>query len=346
MFYFSSDISVLVRQQSLTAEKNGGLSTEVLAYIYGQKLFKLFVPTALNGVGIDLPESIKVFEEAARIDGSFGWLITIGAGGGYFAPIFDRGVGEELFSPAEAVVAGSGHVSGKAISVDGGYKVTGSWRYCSGANYATIFTANCSLDDGTVRSFIFTPDQVVVVSDWDAYGLRATGSHTIRVTDALVPRERTFDIATGARHYEHPVYQYPFLSFAQASFAAVCIGIAKHFLDEAVLDVDAHASDTARYPFVHGLVTRQQKLLADASETFYDALNDSWRIQLSDGILSESIQAEIALHSRNVTTIALLTVQKVYPYLGLAVTMQQSTINRCWRDLHTASQHILLKSFE
>lgn len=346
MKFFTEEISALIRQQSETAERQGTLSPEVLDLIYRQRLFKLFVPEALDGAMTTLPEAVRIFEEASYIDGSFGWLITIGSGGGYFAPIFSEEA-SALFASPRAVVAGSGHPSGTAGNANGGYNVTGSWKYCSGATYATIFTANCLLPDGTIRSFIFTPDQVQVTADWDAYGLKATSSHTISVTDVFVPESMTFDISNGERHHQHPVYSYPFLSFAEVSFAAVNIGICKHFFDKALMSIAPHKTNGGtRYTFVHDLIIRQQGLLLDAAENFYEAMQRSWELQLQYGTISEDVLREVHHYALNVTTVALLTAQRIYPYLGLTVAMEHSAINRCWRDLHTASQHILLKSFE
>jgi hypothetical protein len=42
-----------------------------------------------------------------------------------------------------AVIAGSGAATGRAEVVPGGYRVSGRWRFVSGAQYATTSTANC-----------------------------------------------------------------------------------------------------------------------------------------------------------------------------------------------------------
>jgi len=348
MEFFSKETITTIRAQSFTSESNAELSAEALDIIYRHRLFKLFIPKELNGAAEDLPKAIKIFEEASHVDGSFGWLVTIGAGGGYFASIFAPDTAAELFTPDDAVVAGSGHSSGIAKAEPGGYRVTGRWRYCSGANYASIFTANCVLPDGSVRSFIFTPDQVQVTCDWDAYGLKATASHTISVSDVFVPESRTFDIAKGGRHYRHPIYQYPFLQFAEASFAAANIGICKHFFDEARYGLQQYMSveNEVRYNFVNDLIVRQETLLNNIVEDFYQAVNRSWDALMQSGRIGEELLNEVSLTSKSVTSVSLAAAQTVYPYLGLGVTMEHSPLNRCWRDLHTASQHILLKSFE
>jgi alkylation response protein AidB-like acyl-CoA dehydrogenase len=347
MSFFTPEVTSLIRSHAPGSELSGTLHREVLNIIYAERLFKLFVPAALNGAAKDLPTAARIFEEASYIDGSFGWLITIGSGGGYFATVFAPEEAVLFFSPHDAVVAGSGHL-GTAQKAEGGYSISGRWQYCSGADYATIFTANCTLPDGRVRSVTLSPDQVQIRRDWDAYGLKATSSHTMSVADAYVPESRLFDIADGKRNYADPVYEYPFIQFAQVSFAAVNIGICKHFFEEALTALESHrvSGNETRYNFVHQLIERQQCLLTDAADYYYDALQRSWELLLRDGTIDEDTLDDVSHCAKNAATIALLTAQRVYPYMGLSVTMEHSAINRCWRDLHTASQHILLKTFE
>ena len=336
MKFFSEEIRLRIRELSLTAERNGRLANEVLELICEMRLFKLFVPNAMSGSMTALPEAVRIFEEAAYIDGSFGWLVTIGSGGGYFSGIFDAEVSRRLFTPRNAVVAGSGHPGGKAHRTKGVYKVSGSWKFCSGAEYATIFTANCMMEDGTVRSFIFTPDQVTVHKDWDAYGLRATGSHTISVSDAIVADDMTFDISSGDRHYTDTIFDYPFMPFAQASFAAVNVGICRHFLEEARLVLgSSHTPDD--------IIASQEEILTEEVNKFHSAVERSWELSLHNDNSQEVAYIHVGQLARKVTAIALGCAQSIYPHLGLTAAIQSTSLNRCWRDLHTSSQHILIR---
>jgi hypothetical protein len=346
MKYFSEEIKGRIRELSLAAERVGRPADEALEMIYEMGLFKLFVPQVMNGSMKELPEAVRIFEEAAHTDGSFGWLVTIGSGGGYFSGIFDKEVSKRLFSPINAVVAGSGHPGGKAQRTDGGYMVSGSWRFCSGAEYATIFTANCVMDDGAVRSFIFTPDQVTVHRDWDAHGLKATGSHTISVTDAVVRDDMTFDISAGDRHFDDPIFDYSFLPFAQASFAAVNIGIGRHFMEEAKEMTTANHSngDTERRESCDKTDHRAGGNTKHRSEYI---LRKSQAVMGCDAVGQleiDNLYAALGQGAKAVTSTALLCAERVYPHLGLAAAMESTTLNRCWRDLHTASQHILTQT--
>lgn len=239
-----------IREQALGMDKHRQVTPDVLKTIYDHRLFHLFVPDELEGRMTPLPDATRFFQESARIDGNLGWLVAIGAGGGFFAALMSRDISRRVFARREAVIAGSGMPTGAARQVDGGYIVTGSWKYCSGSTYATTFTANAVVGKGStlqdapgeptadqgepeIRSFIMNPDQIEIQQDWNAFGLRATGSHTISAVEAFVPYEMTFSLTETKGYKNEPIYRYPFLPFAQVSFAGVAVGIAEHFLEAA-----------------------------------------------------------------------------------------------------------------
>ena len=120
-------------------------------------------------------------------------------------------VSRRVFAHREAVIAGDGMPTGTARQVEGGYIVNGGWKYCGGSTYATTFTANAVIepastvqnatdvpnadqDESHIRSFILNPDQIEILEDWNAFGLRATASHTISTVEAFVPVEMTFSL--------------------------------------------------------------------------------------------------------------------------------------------------------
>ena len=115
-----------IRAQAERMEQEGRLSDEVLEYIYDKGLFKLFVPKALGGNMQDLPEALKIFEEAAFVDGSFGWLVQIGSGAGFFATTMAPDQVRKFFTKRDFYIAGSDRPTGIAKKTDSGYIVNGT----------------------------------------------------------------------------------------------------------------------------------------------------------------------------------------------------------------------------
>ncbi|GIP41044.1 acyl-CoA dehydrogenase [Paenibacillus sp. J31TS4] len=353
MWGWEEGIRERLREQADRIEQAGELPVWVLDWLYKERLFKLFVPEELGGRMAPLPEAFRVFEEVSRADGNAGWLVTIGAGGGVFAPAMTPETAREVFERREAVIAGSGMPTGTAVPVEGGYQVSGRWKYCSGAPYATTFTANCVIDRGEgvpageIRSFAFRPEQVTIREDWASFGLKATGSHTIEVTDQFVPEERTFDLTAPPAPGTDPLYRYPFLPFAQGSFAAVGLGIARHYLEEAGRFVERsrdgwEAAKPGRADRTAEAIREAEALLDAAARVYYEAVERTWERVVEAGALTDEEQSEVSAACKAMGRTARETAQAVFPKLGMAALMEGTALNRTWRDLHTACQHSLL----
>ncbi|MGP4071780.1 acyl-CoA dehydrogenase family protein [Piscibacillus sp. B03] len=338
----------LIRTRARDTEQKGELPQEVLEIIYDKQLFKLYVPDELNGRMTSFTEAIKVFEEAAWIDGSFGWLVQIGSGAGFFVTTMEPDWAREVFSKREVYIAGSDRASGEAVPVDGGFLVTGKWKFCSGSKHATAFTANAHIKGANVtRAFTFLPEQVEVIEDWDAFGLKGTNSHTFKVDDVFVPNNRTFDVLKPHFHYDDHVYHYPFLPFAAANIAATTIGIARHFFDEAKSQIKSKKElwnqyEPGRFDNVMNKILEMEKPFIEAVEKFYSSIEHSWDQHVNGELVSDLDLIDIEDACKTVAEHAVHGAQVIYRYLGMGAIMESSDINRIYRDLHTASQHKLL----
>ena len=340
-----------VRKVAAAAEKLGRLHPDVLALAYEQQWFRALVPKRYGGLALPLPAMVRLEEGLSWADGSLGWTVTLCSGAGWFAGFFppasfpemggqapkaEKVEPDDLFGDPGLCLAGSGTASGRAEVVDGGYQVSGRWPYASGAAHATAFTANCVIYEGgmqvmaegdpLVRPFLFLREEVVVDYDWNAMGLMATGSHGFAVRDLVVPAGRAFRIAAEAAIDNDPLYRYPFMPLAEATLAANSSGMARHFLDcFAELGVGGSDLEAAM------LELDERRMI------FYRELDRSWE----QG--SRGLQEGVSRASKELAAAALNWVDKLYPKAGLGAARVDTEINRAWRDLHTASQHPLLR---
>ncbi|MFC5270332.1 acyl-CoA dehydrogenase family protein [Adhaeribacter terreus] len=355
--FFNEEIIQQVRNYSRKLEETGKLSPEILTYIYEHQLFKLFLPKSLHGAEMPLPEALAIFEEAAKIDGSFGWLVTIGFGGNFFSAYLNENIAEMLFLPENAVVAGSGAITGTAVKQENGYIVNGQWQFCSGAHHATIFTANCKIEATKtevemVRSFVLLPDQVTIIEDWKTFGMQGTGSHSIKTENAFVPAERTFDLSQPPLLFpDYLLYKYPFWQFAEVSFAVVALGVGLHFLEEAFAALEQNRQrrqdpSTERYAFIREKFENAHDELLQARTAFYAAVNESWQEMETQQMLSEEMKKTVSKASKKVAKVARQAAHEMFPYLGMAAATQTSLLNQLFRDLHTVCQHTTLISYE
>ena len=325
-----------IRAVAAAAEKLGRLHPDMLELAHEWQWFRALVPKRYGGLALPLPAMVRLEEGLSWADGSMGWTVTLCSGAGWFAGFFPLYSFPGLFGDPGLCLAGSGTASGRAEVVDGGYRVEGRWAYASGAAHATAFTANCVLykdgvpqsegSDPIIRPFLFLPEEVTVDFDWNAVGLVATGSHGFSVRELFVPGERVFEIAPEAAVDDDPLYKYPFLPLAEATLAANSSGLAQHFLDCcAEWGVGGAELEAGRLE------------LAERRTVFYRELQQSWDV---DGRGSPE---GVGRASRELAAAALYWVDRLYPQAGLGAARVDSEINKVWRDLHTASQHPLLR---
>lgn len=346
---FSDDHVQMIRHERKTFERTQQIPEHLLEFVYEEKLFKLLVPKELGGMMLDFPQAIKVFQEASRIDGNFGWIITIGSGGGMFVPNIREEAIEDIFSPKDAVIAGSGFPAGIAYPTDKGYIVSGKWFYCSGSQYATTFTATCHVqgEDNNKHKIIaaaLRPDQVQIIEDWDAFGLKGTTSHSVSVTNQFVPHERMFSVFKDQNARGNLIHSFPFMIFSEASFAAISLGIGMHFLEEISLILESNKDNwpKERYVFLKDILKKEEIRLKMVNKHFHQVVKDSWDMHIKSKDLSAEIQQNFSVVAKRSVATSIDCASHLFRYIGMHAVMEESALNQIFRDLHTASQHTFL----
>jgi 3-hydroxy-9,10-secoandrosta-1,3,5(10)-triene-9,17-dione monooxygenase len=176
---------------------------------------------------------------------STGWMLTLGAGhaiqiGSAWAPEAQ----EEIFGDGHFVASAS-FVAKDALAtpVDGGYRLRGSWSFCSGSPYATHHIGLAPTPDGPPVILAIPRADFTLADDWgDLIGLKGSGSGSVVVEDALIPAHHTvsfaeflgFDMTTtpGYELHGNPMYGGAFVPFAMGELNSVQVGNAQGAVDE------------------------------------------------------------------------------------------------------------------
>lgn len=337
----------LIRAEAATAEKQGHLTDAVLAALFEQRLFRLFIPECYQGEATDLPTALKVFERIAYADGATGWLVMIGAGGGLFSGFMAEAAAREIFEPENAVIAGSGMPSGLAKTAENGFEASGRWAYASGAHHATWFTANCKVDDTEDILAIAVPAaEVTVHSTWSAFGMKATGSHDFSVEKVSVPRDFTFSLSD-APVLNDPIFHCPLETLASVTFGSVAIGIAQHALEAFQTfaqhkTVYGHDGVLAEQSAIQQCIEQAQTQIENARTQLYALADAVWQTcehgQTPDETLRIQVQTECVTLVQN----GLHAADSLKAHAGMMAVFDTSEFGQAWRDLHVLSQHVIL----
>src|SRR6185295_9422066 len=110
-------------------------------------IFRMPMPRAWGGPEVDPVTQIRIVEALSAADPSVGWCAMIGSDGGFFSAFLEDSVGRALYPDLDLVTGSSTRPTGRALVVDGGYRVGGRWQFSSGCQHSTYLVGNCFVFD-------------------------------------------------------------------------------------------------------------------------------------------------------------------------------------------------------
>jgi indole-3-acetate monooxygenase len=206
-----------------------------------RRVFGMARPVEYGGLGVDLVTTLRTVEEISIADASAGWCAAIGSGSIGMAGLTGD-IARQIFKPGTAM-AGVGSPSGRAVPVDGGFRVTGRWAYASGCRTSEwIFLGNIVFDGDKprttanglpeFRAAIVPTSEVEVIDTWHVLGLRGTGSHDVAVQDLFVPEVRTTVVSLDGSAAGGQQTAIPMFTLFGLALAPVALGAARRAIDE------------------------------------------------------------------------------------------------------------------
>ena len=346
--FLHKNLTDTIRNAALEAECEGRLHNDQLDIIYRQQWFKMFVPPDYGGLGLSLPEILKIEECLSWADGSTAWVVTLCSGAGWFIGFLDPGLASDVFRDDRVCLAGSGAIGGVARIIPGGYEINGNWKYASGSLYATAFTVNCHVEkdglplshpDGSpvVQSFFLKKNEVKLITNWKGMGMVATGSHSFEIRDVQVPLIRSFSIDPALATLRHPVYQFPFLQLAETTLAVNSSGLAIRFIDLCETLFQQKAKQNL------GELTHARGKLNELRSVFFATVSAAWETLIANHPIPDPLLVKISEASRLLAHTSRHLVTELFPLCGLEAANRQTEINRVWRNIHTAGQHAIFR---
>src|SRR5215468_6864084 len=128
----------VLRSSADRIEAARALPPDIVASLHHARLFRLLLPRTLGGDELHLKSLAEVMEVVGGADASTAWCMGQAAGCAMAAAYLKPDVARRFFGPADAVLAWGAGIQGKAMAVDGGYRVSGKWAFASGCANATL----------------------------------------------------------------------------------------------------------------------------------------------------------------------------------------------------------------
>lgn len=198
-----------------------------------------------------------------------------------------------------------------------------------------------------MRAFFLPVGECEILDTWHTAGLRGTGSHDWQVTDVLVPEERTFPILRDGPSAPGTLSTRDFFTYGGARVAAVALGIAREAIDAFTTLAQTKTpvlatSPLATQPTMHERVGRAEALLRAGRAFLYETVRALPYSPTWSEALSEDQRARIRLASAHAAQSAAEAVDLMFNAAGTTAIYVSSRLERCFRDVHVATQHVLV----
>ena len=348
-----------IQERAPAIETAGRMPEDLAARMATAGLFRMLVPACYGGLEAHPREFFDTLAATAEADGAVGWCLMIGATTGLMAASLPEVFARELYDDSpDNITCGVTAPIGKATPVAGGMRVSGRWPFGSASQVAHWICGGSLIMDadgprpgphgGPQPMLMFFPASDVTIHDdtWSTSGLCGTGSHDIEVADAFVPEGRW--VALGGRpRVEEPLYRFPTLGLLALGVSAVAIGIARHALNHfrELADAKVPTGSSRSLALRAGTqsdVAKSEVLIASASALTHEAIDEAWHAASEGGRLSMDIKARLRLAATNNAWSAAAAVDRLYHAAGGSAIYTRSPLQRCFRDVHVATQHIMV----
>ncbi|HET9139796.1 acyl-CoA dehydrogenase family protein [Actinophytocola sp.] len=343
-------------ERARETERLATLPAELVAEAKRLGVFTMAMPKGLGGLEVNPATLVEVVEELSRADASAGWCAAIGNATSFFAWL-EPGVATELLSGARAIsAAGSFSPIGRFTPAGAGSGLTGHWRFMSGCRHADwVFLGGHVLDgdeprlvDGRPdwRLAVLAPNQVEIIDNWDVSGLCGTGSHDLAVRGVTVPDAHTTVPFFGPAPHDGPLWRFPFFTLASLLLVGHPLGVGRRALDEftglARTRTRANATTTiANEDDAQVALTAAEGDLQSARSFVFDALGAMWDAACRGDVPDDPARARFLLAAVQSMRAARNAVDTAYTFAGASAVYADHPLQRCFRDLHVAAQHVV-----
>jgi alkylation response protein AidB-like acyl-CoA dehydrogenase len=317
-------------------------------------VFRIAFPAARGGPEMDILTECRLVEQLAYHDASVAWVVMICSDSGHYAARLDEDTARELYPSLDLLTAGLLFPTGRADTVDGGYRVSGRWAFGSGCLHADRIVGGCMIHtDGNpvlganglpkMRVLWLPVDAVEIHDTWHTTGLAGSGSNDYSIDDVFVPEEHAFEpFVTGSR----PETLYRYHGFFFANLPAVALGTATRMIDE----LNRLATEKMLVPafILMKDEARTQSVLAEATARIgaarafqNECLLAMWSALERGDAPSLDLRARIGLMAVHAVQEAHTVAEMICSVVGSAAIYAKSPFERRRRDLATLTAHVV-----
>jgi alkylation response protein AidB-like acyl-CoA dehydrogenase len=350
---FVESLIPLIKELRHTTENDRRIAAPIVDAIRNSGLCRMLLDTGAPPQYTP-EEWLSVLETLSGAEASVSWFIWNNTLPCFWARFLDNAARARIFGNSKTLFAGSTRPTGRAMSTEGGFRLSGRWSLVSGCELADyIYFMSLVHEDGKPRMLaanqpdlrvLFVPkDNYTILDTWHVGGLRGSGSHDVVVDDVFVPSEDSFapgpPLASSSR-----LDQLPAIPIMTAGLAAQFLGMARAAIAVAIeilrdkVSVDTGTSISER-PGVLADIALHSAAVAAARSHLHTSVAGMW-----DKVKKQLPTAEdrAALFSATLYGVAVgrAAVVAMHTAAGTTALYVDCPLERSIRDLQTMDRHV------
>lgn len=232
-----------LRSRTAETDKLSKLPEATVTDLEKARVFELVVPKMYGGLQASFETYVDTLMEIGRGDGAAAWVVGLLSTGTWMtAMMYPKQVTDQVFAQGvnSRIASSLGPRKATTRRVAGGYVIEDAlWTYCSGIHHAQWAALGIPLVDGAGNAIdhgmaLLPVSEVTPLNDWDAIGLRGSGSVSVSVKDVFVPDERISSVSRAlqddyaAIHLrDQSLYQMPLVPVLVVRLICPMLGMAK-----------------------------------------------------------------------------------------------------------------------
>lgn len=236
-------VAPVIARRALEANRLRRLPDDNIADMRAAGLTRVLQPQRCGGFQASLHEHLDTVAAIAEGCGSSGWCLGVYHAHQWLMGLYGEQAQDDVYARKPETLIGAVLVpKGVTERVSGGWKLRGTWGFCSGVHHSDwAILGAVAADPATEKlesALMLVPRRDFIINeDWVVTGLTGTGSNTVVVKDAVVPEHRVLWMAAagegrapGRDLHDSPLYRSSMVPVLALFISSPAIGIARHAL--------------------------------------------------------------------------------------------------------------------
>jgi 3-hydroxy-9,10-secoandrosta-1,3,5(10)-triene-9,17-dione monooxygenase len=232
-----------LRDRAATTNAERDVSAETIADYHRANILRIIQPRRFGGLQLRFSLFSRIVEALTEGCPSSAWVYAVLGEHQWLLASYPEQAQIDVWGDTPRALASSSLAPrATAERTVGGWRLSGTFPFSSGSTHARWAIIGAFLGtpgDPTAVAYVLVPfSEIEIIDDWHVFGLRGTGSRSLKLRDVFIPDHRvvlTSDLFAGTVpganvHPDYPLVRAPRGLMVNYSLPPVAIALGRHAL--------------------------------------------------------------------------------------------------------------------